>query len=327
MRLIKGEQNLPDWQILPIEFGNIYRFGRDALDLSRWLWHHYLMLSLLGKPVAERVLTQTKTRVQRLIDQHQRTPKLVVIIVGDDAASQIYVSKKNDMALQLGMKSETLRFDANASPDLVQAKVHELNSDPSVDGILIQRPLPKSFREENVAYWVSPMKDVDCFHPENTGLLHLNLSRFAPCTPAGVIELLKHYRISLAGKTACVVGRSAIVGKPMATLLLQEDATIIHCHSRTQNLPDMTRLADLLVVAAGKPQLIQRHHLKPGAVVVDVGIHRINGKVVGDVDSQDVSTVASALTPVPGGVGPMTIAMLMQNTVHAAELGVKHSHG
>lgn len=286
------------------------------------------MLSLLGKPVAEKILTQTRERVQRFHSAHRRVPKLVVVIVGDDAASQIYVSKKNEMALQLGMLSETIRFDAQTKPDVVRAKIEELNLDPAVDGILIQRPLPKTFRENEVAYWVAPEKDVDCFHPENTGLLHLGLARFQPCTPAGVIAILKHYQIDISGKTACVIGRSAIVGKPMAALLLQENATVIHCHSHTKNLAELSKAADILVVAAGKPHLVSGLHVRSGAVVIDVGIHRTEDKkVIGDVDANSVSSIAHALTPVPGGVGPMTIAMLMQNTVQSAEFRVKQKHG
>jgi methylenetetrahydrofolate dehydrogenase (NADP+)/methenyltetrahydrofolate cyclohydrolase len=278
------------------------------------------MQKLSAKVVTAALEAQLRPRIARVTAQRGSPPKLVVILVGQDPASQIYVQKKGEAAALLGIQSETLRLTESATPAQVQAEVDRLNQDPSVDGILIQRPLPKTFREEEVLYWVNPSKDVDAFHPENTGRLVLGLPCFRPCTPAGVMALLDHYGISPAGKVACVVGRSSIVGKPMAALLLQKDATVIQAHSRTPALEKLTQQADLLVVAAGKPGLIQQHHIKPGAVVIDVGIHRTaQGTVVGDCDFDSVSRVAGAMTPVPGGVGPMTIAILMQNTVWSAE--------
>ena len=276
--------------------------------------------SLLAKPVAEEIKAETRDRAIRFAQARGRKPKLVVVLVGDNPASMIYVSSKGKTADTLGISSETLTFPATATAAEIQAAVSKLNADPHVDGILIQRPLPPAFREEEVLYWVHPSKDVDAFHPENTGRLSLGLPCFIPCTPAGIMELLRFYKIETRGKIACVVGRSSIVGKPMATLLLRADATVLHAHSRTPDLRSLCRQADIVVAAIGKAKMIDASYVRQGAVVVDVGINRdAAGKVVGDVDFEAVSQVASAVTPVPGGVGPMTIAMLMKNTVFAAE--------
>jgi methylenetetrahydrofolate dehydrogenase (NADP+)/methenyltetrahydrofolate cyclohydrolase len=264
-----------------------------------------------------------KQRVSAFKQKHGRTPKLSVVLVGEDPASVIYTSRKGEAAHAVGMEHETLNFPATARPEEVRAAVQRLNADPRVDGILIQRPsggLPKGFKEEEVLYWVAPGKDVDAFHPENLGRLALGLPTFAPCTPAGVMEILKHYGISPAGKLACVIGRSSIVGKPMSMLLLQADATVFQTHSKTPNLAAITKQADIVIAAIGKPEFIDSSYLKSGAVVIDVGINRkADGKVVGDANFDDCSKKASAMTPVPGGVGPMTIAILLQNTVLAAE--------
>lgn len=273
-----------------------------------------------AKPVVEKLRQSTSTRVAAFKAAHGRVPKLAVVLVGENPASVIYTRKKGEAAIACGMEHTSVTFPATATPAEVKTAVDHLNQDPSVDGILIQRPLPKSFKEEEVLYWVSADKDVDAFHPENTGRLSLGLPCFMPCTPAGVMELLRHYDISVAGKTACVIGRSSIVGKPMAAMLLQADATVLHTHSKTADLRRIALQADILVVAAGKPGLIDGSYVKDGAVVIDVGIHRTeSGKVVGDVVFDDAAKKASAITPVPGGVGPMTIAVLLQNTVWAAE--------
>jgi methylenetetrahydrofolate dehydrogenase (NADP+) / methenyltetrahydrofolate cyclohydrolase len=278
------------------------------------------MLPLLAKPVTETLHARTRARVEEFQAATGRKPKLSVVLVGDHAASVIYTRRKGEAARDVGMEHETIVFSATATPEEVRAVIARLNADPAVDGILIQRPLPSGFREEDVLYWVAPEKDVDAFHPVNAGRLLLGLPCFAPCTPAGVMEILKHYGISPAGKLAAVVGRSSIVGKPMAALLLQANATVLHCHSRTPDLGAITRQADLVVVAVGKAGTLRGEHVKRGAVVIDVGINRTaEGKVVGDADYASVSEVASAVTPVPGGVGPMTIAILLQNTVWAAE--------
>ncbi|HTL11849.1 MAG TPA: bifunctional 5,10-methylenetetrahydrofolate dehydrogenase/5,10-methenyltetrahydrofolate cyclohydrolase [Bdellovibrionota bacterium] len=278
------------------------------------------MLLLAAKPVAEAMGARTRERAAVFASRHGRKAQLVVVLVGDDPASVIYTTSKGKKAVELGLDHQTLKFAATARPEEVREAIQKLNRDDRVDGILIQRPLPPDFSEDDVMRWVHPLKDVDAFHPENVGLLCLNRPCLQPCTPTGVMEILKHYGISPAGKTACVIGRSSIVGKPMAQLLLHADATVIHCHSRTKNLKELARQADLLVVAAGKRGMVDASYVKPGATVIDVGIHRTSeGKVVGDVDFEAVAKVAGALTPVPGGVGPMTIAQLLANTVFAAE--------
>ena len=279
---------------------------------------------LAAPPVIAAVEAELRRRVEAVKNRRGKPPKLSVILVGEHPASVIYVTQKGKRCAEIGMDHETLRLPATATPQEVKATIDGLNADPNTDGILVQRPLPVAFLENEVVYWIDPKKDVDAFHPENTGRLVLGLPTFAPCTPAGVMRLLKHYQIQVAGKTACIVGRSSIVGKPMAQLLLQADATVIHCHSKTKNLEEFTRQADILVVAAGKPHLIGARHVKPGAVVIDVGVHRASAdpavrKVIGDVRYDEVMPHVSAITPVPGGVGPMTILELLENTVFSAE--------
>jgi methylenetetrahydrofolate dehydrogenase (NADP+)/methenyltetrahydrofolate cyclohydrolase len=242
--------------------------------------------SLLAKPVAEAIRASVAARAAKFAAAHGRKPKLSVVIVGDDPGSLIYTNNKRETALKLGMESEIVKFPATATALEVRAAVARLNEDPSVDGILVQRPLPPTFKEEEVLYWVSPEKDVDAFHPENLGRLTLGLPCFRPCTPAGVMEILQHYEIDPAGKTACVIGRSSIVGKPMAALLLNANATVIMAHSRTRNLKELTLQAEILVVAVGRAKMIDASYVRPGAVVIDVGINRdAQGKVVDDVDS------------------------------------------
>lgn len=278
------------------------------------------MLQILAKPVVERVHNEVAQRVAAFKAKAKRSPKLVVVLVGEDPASVIYTRRKGEAAAKVGMEHDTIKLPATSTPQEVKAVVDRLNADRAVDGILIQRPLPKGFKEEEVLYWVAPEKDVDAFHPTNTGRLVLGLPAFAPCTPAGVMELLKHYNIDPSGKIACIIGRSSIVGKPMASLLLQAHATVIQCHSKTPNLPTVCRQADLVIAAIGKPEFVRADYVREGAVVIDVGINRLeSGKIVGDVAYDEVSKKASAITPVPGGVGPMTIAILLQNTVWAAE--------
>lgn len=278
------------------------------------------MLPLIAKPVVEKLHEEVRDRVRVFTARTGRAPRLSVVLVGEDPASVIYTRRKGEAAVKLGMEHETLRFPATASPDEVRSAVHRLNNDSQVDGILIQRPLPRGFQEEEVLYWVAPEKDVDAFHPANAGRLVLGLPSFQPCTPSGIMEILRHYGIDPSGKTACVIGRSSIVGKPMAALLLQANATILHCHSRTPRLPELSQQADIVVAAVGKPRIIGPDHIREGAIVIDVGVNRLeSGKVVGDVDFEAVSAKAAAITPVPGGVGPMTIAVLLKNTVWAAE--------
>jgi methylenetetrahydrofolate dehydrogenase (NADP+)/methenyltetrahydrofolate cyclohydrolase len=278
------------------------------------------MLQLSAKPVVESLERSIQQRIDQLKKKTGRAPGLAVVLVGEDPASVIYTTKKTATADRLGMFHCSIKFPASVSPAEVRKKVDELNADPKIDGILIQRPLPPQFDPVDTLLWVEPDKDVDSFHPLNSGRITQGMRGLRPCTLLGVMKILEHYKIPLAGKTACVIGRSAIVGKPMAALLLEADATVIHCHSRTRDMARLTRQAEILVVAAGKPLLVDASHVAPGAVVVDVGIHRLpTGKLCGDVDYESVAKVASALTPVPGGVGPMTITMLMHNTVQAAE--------
>lgn len=278
------------------------------------------MVKLLGKPVVEILNERNRARIRRFNLENGRPPRLTVVLVGQDPASVIYVRKKGEAAASLGIESETVALAASSTPEQVRLQVERLNRDPNVDGILIQRPLPPTFAEEEVVFWVSPEKDVDAFHPVNAGKLILGLPSLKPCTPSGIIALLDYYGIHPEGKLACVVGRSSIVGKPMAALLLQANATVLHCHSKTVDLKALTSQAEILVIAAGKPGLVDASFVRPGAVVVDVGIHRdSSGRVVGDVLYSEVSTKASAITPVPGGVGPVTIALLLENTLTAAE--------
>ena len=273
------------------------------------------VLVLKAKPLVEQIQRELQKRIQR----QKIRPKLCVVLVGNDPASLLYTQRKGKLASSLGIAHETFHFDANTSPEEVKQCIQKLNRNPKVHGILLQRPLPRSFLEEEVILWIDPSKDVDAFHPLHAGNLFLGHPTFQPCTPAGIMALLKHYQINLLGKIACVVGRSSIVGKPMASLLLQAHATVLQCHSQTTELETMTQLAEVLVVASGKRHLIQAQHVKEGAIIIDVGIHKTPQGIQGDVLYEEVALKASAITPVPGGVGPMTLAMLMQNTVMAAE--------
>jgi methylenetetrahydrofolate dehydrogenase (NADP+) / methenyltetrahydrofolate cyclohydrolase len=278
------------------------------------------MHALLAKPVIEQIHARVSERVGAFKAKTGRTPMLAVVIVGEDPASLIYTRRKGEAAVKVGMNHETISLPATSTPAEVKAIVDRLNADPGVDGILIQRPLPRGFREEDVLYWVTPEKDVDAFHPINAGRLTLGLPCFQPCTPSGVMELLKFYKIDPAGKIACVIGRSSIVGKPMASLLLQANATVMTCHSKTPNLAKISSQADIVVAAIGRSEMIRAEHIRDGAVVIDIGMNRnAEGKLTGDVAYEAVARKASAITPVPGGVGPMTIAILLENTIWAAE--------
>jgi methylenetetrahydrofolate dehydrogenase (NADP+)/methenyltetrahydrofolate cyclohydrolase len=282
------------------------------------------MKSLTAQPVIEARRQKLKNETQNFISKMGRSPHLSVVIVGEDPASLVYVQNKGRAALEVGFTHETIRFPADVSPAVVQKKIMELNQSNDVDGILIQRPLPKSFNERDVVYWVDAKKDVDCLHPENLGLVVSGNPRFLPCTPGGILELLIHYGYSVAGKTACVIGRSPIVGKPLAALLLNHNASIIQVHRSTPNSAQLCSQADFVFVAAGSPKLLKADWIKPGAVVIDVGIHREanTGKLLGDVDIESVGDKPSALSPVPGGVGPMTIQVLLENTLKAARLSL-----
>jgi len=272
-----------------------------------------------GKEIVATIREEIKADVEKLTAEGRR-PGLVVIIVGDDPASHVYVNSKEKACAQVGIYSEVNRLPESTTQAELIALIRTYNANPAIHGILVQSPLPSHINEEEVVDEIAPEKDVDCFHPVNVGNLMIGKpGGMKPCTPAGVIEVLKRIGVDIKGKHAVVVGRSNIVGKPMAMLLLQEHATVTICHSRTPNMAEITRQADILVAAVGKANLIQPEHVKPGAVVVDVGMNRNEaGKLCGDVAFDSVKEVASAITPVPGCVGPMTITMLLQNTVSAA---------
>ena len=244
-------------------------------------------------------------------------PHLAVVLVGENPASQVYVRNKENGCIKAGIRSTVIRLSETCSQEELEKTVTALNEDGSVHGILVQLPLPKHLDEARVLRLIDPDKDVDGFHAMNSGRLMNGQPGFVPCTPLGVMKLLKSYGIDPAGKHAVVIGRSNIVGKPMAMLLLQANATVTVCHSRTQNLAQITRQADILVAAVGRANFVTADMVKPGAAVIDVGINRVDGKIVGDVDYDAVSEVAGYITPVPGGVGQMTIAMLLSNTLDA----------
>ena len=270
-----------------------------------------------GKLMAED-LTKDQTRRVAELAAKGVIPGLAVVLVGEDPASQIYVRNKGIACETVGVHSKTIRLPQSASQDEVIATVDELNSDDSIHGILVQLPLPGQLDEAAVLARILPQKDVDGFHISNAGKLFSGQAGVVPCTPKGILHMLKQGGVDLAGKDAVVIGRSNIVGKPAAMLLLNENCTVTICHSRTQNLKEHCRRADILVAAIGKPRFVTADMVKPGAAVVDVGINRVDGKVVGDVDYEAVSEVAGYITPVPGGVGKLTISMLIENTLEAA---------
>jgi len=284
---------------------------------------------ILGKDVSSEIYAELRTRIEKLKSAGV-TPGLAVVLVGDDPASQVYVRKKGEMCEELGMKSVTVRMPGDTTQEQLMAKVAELNSDPTIHGFLVQLPLSKHLDEEAVINAIDPSKDVDCFHPSNVGRVLIGNPDFLPATPAGVQQMLIRSKIETSGKHVVVVGRSNIVGKPMAAMMVQKgvgaDSTVTIVHSRTKNLPEITRQADILIVAIGKPRFIKADMVKEGAVVIDVGTNRVDdpthpkgSRLVGDVDFDEVKDKVSAISPVPGGVGPMTICMLMANAVKAAE--------
>ncbi len=271
-----------------------------------------------GKVVSAQVLEELSARAQ-VMRAHGIQPHLAVVLVGEDPASQIYVRTKEKGCEQVGIRSTVIRMPTDTAQDSLEAQVRALNEDADVHGILVQLPLPTPLDENRVLALIDPAKDVDGFHAMNAGRLFSGQPSLTPCTPKGCMALLSHYNLPVAGKEAVVIGRSNIVGKPMAMLLLAANATVTICHSRTTNLAEQCRRADILVAAIGKPRFVTADMVKPGATVIDVGINRVDGKVVGDVDFEAVREVAGAITPVPGGVGKMTIAMLLSNTLDAAE--------
>ena len=277
-----------------------------------------------GKALAAQLRRQLAQELQSWVQQHGIQPTLAAVLVGEDPASKVYVRKKQQACRQVGLGTRLVHLGAQTTQEQLLEVLQRLNADPQVHGILVQLPLPAHIDPLVVQERIDPWKDVDGFHPENVGLLVQGRPRFVPCTPEGIRRLLAHYQLSTAGRHVVVVGRSAIVGKPLANLLLgrgpQGDATVTVCHSRTEDLARLTRQADILVSAVGRPGIIGPHMVRPGAVVIDVGITRTEEGVVGDVDFPAVAPVAGYITPVPGGVGPLTVAMLLQNTFQAARL-------
>lgn len=283
-----------------------------------------------GKKIAADIRSEIKIETEAFVQANGFAPGLAVVLVGENPASQVYVKMKGKACAEVGFYSEEIRLPESTTEEDLLGKVAELNGRGDIHGILVQLPLPSQIRTETVLEKVDPDKDVDCFHPRNVGKLLIGETVFAPCTPAGVQELLKRSGIPTRGKRVVILGRSNIVGKPMAALLLAKgefaDATVTVCHSKSENLSEITASADILIAAIGRAQFVKKEMVKSGAVVIDVGINRIQnpedpskGKLVGDVDTEPVKEIASAITPVPGGVGPMTIATLLTNTLTAAK--------
>lgn len=291
---------------------------------------------LYGKPVAEAVYQRIQEKINDM-KSHGITPGLVVVLVGEDPASQVYVRKKGKMCEKLGLVSETIHLNATTSEEELLNLINKLNNDSRYHGILVQLPLPAQIDEKKVILSIDPAKDVDCFHPQNVGLLVSGNPYVLPCTPAGIMEILKYYNIETQGKHVVVLGRSNIVGKPMANLLMQKNkeanATVTVVHSRTKNIADITRSADIIIAAIGQPEFLKADMVSESAVIVDVGINRVSAdnekgyRLAGDVAFEEIHGKVQSITPVPGGVGPMTIAMLMNNTLTAAEKQTGFSGG
>ena len=274
-----------------------------------------------GKAIAANLRDRIKTEVTDRMAKGQRAPGLVVVLVGDNPASQVYVRNKQNACRQVGFQSELMQLPASTSQAELLTLIDRLNARDDVDGILVQLPLPEQIDEDTVTERISPTKDVDGFHPYNVGRLVLRQPLLRPCTPKGVMTMLAGTGIDLVGKDAVIIGQSNIVGRPMFLELLMARCTVTVCHSKTKDLADKARKADILVAAVGVPRLVQRDWVKPGAIVIDVGMNRLeDGSLCGDVDTAAVSEVAAWITPVPGGVGPMTVATLLENTLLAADL-------
>ena len=275
------------------------------------------MVLIDGKKVSGEIRNRLADEIQELKKKTGKTPGLATVLVGDDPASAVYVRNKNKICGELGFQSFEQKLSADTSEEKLLQLVEELNSNKDVHGILVQLPLPDQIDSEKILQAIDPKKDVDGFHPVNVGKLVVGNALLTPCTPTGIIALLDRYDIEISGKHAVIIGRSNIVGKPVSMLLLHRNATITICHSRTQNLEEVTRSADILVAAVGRANFVTDEMVSEGTVVIDVGINRVDGKLTGDVDFEPVSKKASHITPVPGGVGPMTIALLMENTLKA----------
>lgn len=281
-----------------------------------------------GKALAQKIQGQLAEKVVQMKADYGIVPGLVVILVGDNPASQVYVRNKERSALAAGFKSKTVRLSDSISEEELLTVIEQYNNEPDFHGFLLQLPLPAHINDKRILMAIDPKKDVDGFHPMNTGHLWNGRPQMVPCTPAGIMEMLREYHVDLEGKQAVIIGRSNIVGKPMAQLLLDKNATVTLTHSRTRNLPEVAKQADILIVAIGRGHFVTKDFVKEGAVVIDVGMNRdANGKLIGDVDFADVAPIASLITPVPGGVGPMTITMLLEQTYQAALRSVtKHDY-
>lgn len=278
-----------------------------------------------GKKIGEEIRQEIQVRVEEL-KKKGVTPGLAVILVGDNQASHTYVRNKQKSSVAVGMKSELIELPETVTEEELLAQIKQLNEDDTIHGILVQLPLPDHIDEDRVILAIDPTKDVDGFHPINVGKMIIGQRAYLSCTPYGIIKLLERTNTPIKGKHAVIIGRSNIVGKPMGQLLLQRDATVTYCHSRTENLEEHTKQADILIVAIGQAKFVNETHIKEGAVVIDVGMNRDeNGKLCGDVDFNRVVEKASAITPVPGGVGPMTITMLLKNTLLSAEEACRQS--
>jgi len=268
-----------------------------------------------GKALSKKIRSNVKEETEKLVEKYKQTPHLVVVLVGDDAASETYVKSKERACKKAGLKSSIIKKDSSITEKELISIIEKLNKDKDVHGILLQLPIPKHIDSEKVINMIDPLKDVDGFSNHHVARLNKGLDALVPCTPLGIMEMFKAYDIELEGKRAVVMGRSQIVGKPMASLLLKANATVTVTHSRTKDMKDITKQADILVVAVGKAKMVDETYIKEDAILIDVGISRIDGKLYGDIDFEAVKDKASYITPVPGGVGPMTIAMLLKNTL------------
>lgn len=275
------------------------------------------MMAILldGKEVALTLREKVKTDTAMLIEKYNKQPHLVVVLVGEDPASQSYVRSKERACIKAGMKSTIIRLEDNVQEEELAEVINNLNSDDSVHGILLQLPIPKHIHEDRIINLINSNKDVDGFHNENIAKLNKGQDSLVPCTPLGITKILEYYNLDTTGKHCVIIGRSQIVGKPMAALMLQRNSTVTICHSKTKNIREITKQADILIVAIGRAEMVDSSYIKPGAVVIDVGINRVEGKLTGDVLFDDAEKVAGYITPVPGGVGPMTIACLLENTL------------
>ena len=299
-----------------VSFSNSVNISPVLLNLSPQLEREEMVL-IDGKKVSAEVRSSLVEEAKQLKEKTGRVPGLATVLVGDDPASAVYVRNKNKICRELGFQSFEQKLSADTSEAKLLQLIKELNSNNDIHGILVQLPLPSQIDSEKILQAINPNKDVDGFHPINVGKLVVGNALLTPCTPTGIIKLLDYYEIEISGKHAVVLGRSNIVGKPVSMLLLQRNATITICHSRTKNLEEITRSADILVAAIGKANFVTENMVSKGTIVIDVGINRVDGKLTGDVNFEPVSKKVSYITPVPGGVGPMTIALLMENTLKA----------